>query len=176
MVIRRIVRLTDEPPQRLIASFRRTRRQAVGHGIVLGAVAGATLACVTLIAIAVRWIAGGHAPPQALWWPIFAFTVPLAIGVLVGGFLGTRVGVDADDLGIYSVPAAMFGAWTAIVDIRAERRRSRTVVVLYLENTEAVSLAAPYDGPVFAHDPGFERRFFTLLNLWETHRNWRSHP
>jgi hypothetical protein len=174
MVMRRVTRFHDES-QRVLASFRRTRRQAVGRGIMVGAVAGGLLAGATLIAIGVRWIAGGHGPPYPWLWLIFAFMIPLIVGVLLGGSAGTRVGVIADDLGVNATPAALgsFG-WLSIIEIQAERRRSRTMVVLCLDDGKSVRLPAPYDGTGLAHDPSFERKYFTLLNLWETHRNWKS--
>jgi hypothetical protein len=176
MVMRRIPRFTAEPPQRLLASFRRTHRQALGHGIFVGLVAGAVLAGATVIALLVRRIAGGHGPPYTWTSLIYAFLVPLIVGILIGGSLGTRVGADADDLGVHAVPAApnSFGGWPAITDIRAERRGQRTVIMLYMDNGKAVRLPAPYSGPILAHDASLERKFFTLLNLWETHRNWKS--
>jgi hypothetical protein len=176
MVMRRIPRFTGEPPQRVLASFRRTHSQALGHGIFVGLVAGAVLAGATVIAFLVRRIAGGHGPPYTSMWLIFAFMMPLIVGVLIGGSLGTRVGADADDLGVHVVPRPLnsFSGWPAITDIRAERRGQRTVIMLYMDNGTAVRLPAPYSGPILAHDASLERKFFTLLNLWETHRNWKS--
>lgn len=176
MVMRRIPRFAAAPAQPMLASFRRTHRQALGRGIYVGLVAAAALAGVTLIAVLVRRITGGHGPPYTWMWLIFAFLVPLIVATLVGGSLGMRVGADADDLGVQGVPVALssFGGWPAITDIRAERRGRRTVIMLYLDNGRAERLPAPYDGPYLAHDPSFERKFFTLLNLWETHRNWGS--
>ena len=176
MVIRRIPRFAAEPPQRVLASFRRTHRQALGHGVVIGLLAGAALAGATVIAALVRWVAGGHGPPSVWLWLIFALMVPLIVGILVGGSIGTRVGADADDLGVYPAPAASGGfvGWPAIIDVRAERLARRTVVTLYTDRGTAVRLPAPYDGEYMAHDPNFERKYFTLLNLWETHRNWKS--
>jgi hypothetical protein len=176
MVIRRVARFADEPPQRALASFRRTHRQALGHGIFVGLAAGTAVAGVTVLAMVVRWVAGGHGPAYSWLWLTFAFIAPLIVGIVIGGSLGTRVGADADDLGVHAAPSALgtFGGWPTIADIRTERRGRRTVMMLYLDDGNVVRMPAPYDGPYLAHDPSFERKYFTLLNLWETHRNWKS--
>ncbi len=176
MVIRRGARYADEPPQGVLASFRRTYRQALGHGLMLGVIAGAALAGATFVAVVVRWIAGGGSPRYFAVWLVLGFLVPLIVGALAGAWLGIRLGADADDLGVRSVPAGGVTGWPAIADIRVERRRARTVIALYLINGRTVRLPAPYDGEYLAHDPSFERKYFTLLNLWETHRNWRNRP
>jgi len=48
------------------------------------------------------------------------------------------------------------------------------VVAAYLDSGRVIRLRAPYDGGLLDHDPDFERKFFTLRNLWETHRNSRK--
>jgi hypothetical protein len=156
--------------------FRRTRRQAIGHGLFLGMVAGAALFTAGVVAVVFRAATTGGIWRHASLALISLLVLPAAVGAAIGTFSGVRTGVDADDLGIHSVPPLprSFGPWPAIADIRAERRRSKTVVAIYLESGAVLRLRAPYDGQLLAHDPRFERKYFTLLNLWETHRNWRS--
>jgi hypothetical protein len=178
MVLRRVSPHGDgrsEGP-RLLAAYRRTRRQAIGHGMVIGVAVGVALFVAgAIVAVARAAMSGGTWPDEPRWL-LAALVLPPAIGAAAGALSGGRTGVDADDLGIHSVPALprSFGPWSAIVDIRTERRRSKTVVAIYLESGAMLRLRAPYDGQMLGHDPRFERKYFTLLNLWETHRNWRS--
>jgi hypothetical protein len=175
MVLRRVTPHSGDGP-RLLAAFRRTRQQALGHGLFLGTVVGSTLLVVGGVAALIRNMAAAAEWPHIWLWLLVALILPLVIGGLIGTAIGGRTGVDADDLGIHSVPPLprSFGPWSSIVDIRAERRRSRTIVAIYLESGAVLRLRAPYDGKLLGRDPRFERKYFTLLNLWETHRNWRS--
>jgi hypothetical protein len=178
MVLRRVSPRSGDGQSegpRLLAAYRRTRRQAAGHGLFAGVIVGVVLFVVGSVTAVMRAaMSGGTWPYESLG--LFAsLLAPPAIGVVVGALTGFRTGVDADDLGIHSVPVLprSFGPWSAIVDIRAERRRSKTVVAIYLESGAVLRLRAPYDGKLLGHDPRFERKYFTLLNLWETHRNRR---
>jgi hypothetical protein len=159
----------------MLARFRPTPRQAAARGGVAGAVAGAVLA----VLLAASHLTAGVAE----WWLVaVAFAVPLAAGAVLGpAFIGES-GADVDDLGIHRAPANQpalapwrFAPWRGIVDIRAERRGPRTVVAVYLDSGVMHQLAAPYDGRLLAGDPDFERKLFTLRNLWETHRSWEVH-
>ena len=176
MVMRRLSRFEDGPPQRQLAIFRRTPFQALGQGLFVGAIAGLLLVVVSAAAMAVRWLSGGHTPPTALEWAAYAFVWPLGVGAVVGMAFGARAGAVADDVGLKATPSThrASAAWTEIVDIRAERRRSRTVVVVYPEDGPPMRLLAPYDGGALSHDAHFERKYFMLLNLWETHRSWKK--
>lgn len=160
----------------LLAAFRRTRRQAFGHGLFVGMIIGGSLAGGGFAGMAVRWGSGGAGPPYPWLWLIVALVVPTAIAALAAVATAGRIGVDADDLGVHSVPPQprSFGPWAVIADIRAERHRGRTIVALYLESGAVLRLRAPYDGRLLSRDPDFEHKVFTLLNLWETHRNWRK--
>jgi hypothetical protein len=175
MVLRRVTPHSGDGP-RLLAAFRRTRPQALGHGLFAGTVVGAILLAAGIVATVVRGMVAAHEWPYAWLWLLLALVLPVVIGGLIGTLTGGRTGVDADDLGIHSVPPLprSFGPWPAIADIRAERRRSRTIVAIYLESGAVLRLRAPYDGKMLGRDPRFERKVFMLLNLWETHRNWRS--
>ncbi|HET6213797.1 MAG TPA: hypothetical protein VFE14_13115 [Micromonosporaceae bacterium] len=155
-----------------LASFRPTAAQAVGRGAYRGLLAGAALAVGGGLAALVTAEAGWLAVGVVL---LFGGT---AIGAVLGAATGRDAGVDADDLGLHRVPGyppawpPPLAPWGRIADIRAERRRSRTGVVVYLDTGVVQRLAAPYDGPLLSHDPQFESKLFTLRNLWETHRSW----
>ncbi len=168
MVIRHIPPHDDPEPPNRQAAFRRTPRQAAGRGLYLGILAAAVLALAAAVLLLGLRVLEAH-PPAYPWIWILIFGVLVVVVVF-----GMPVGVDADDHGLHAVPRSLrlSASWPDIVDVRAERRRSRTVVVVYLGSGAVLLLRAPYDGRLLAHDPGFERKMFTLLNVWETHRNW----
>ena len=156
-----------------MVSFRPTATQALGRGGFLGGVVGLAACALILAVSAVRghelrgWLAG----------------VPLLCGVGVGGLLalifGRQGGADIDDRGIHPVLAGPpgphdggFASWQRVDDLRCERRRGRTQVVVYLNTGQTAWLRAPYHGRLLASDPGFERKLFMLRNLWETHRTF----
>jgi hypothetical protein len=167
----------------LLVGFRWTWRQALARGLQLGAFLALAVIAVALAAVGVprlvdRLASGGggsvNLPPLA-WVAIIV--VPLLLGAAIGLARGRHIGADVDDLGIHQVPSAprSFAPWQRIADIRAERRRRRTVVSVYLDSGAMLRLRAPYDGPLLAHDPLFEQKMFNLRNLWETHRRWDLH-
>jgi hypothetical protein len=178
MVIRRLEPRADGPPPRVEAAFRPTVRQALGQGLYLGGLVGLSLATLGAGAAAVWWSAGRPEPDHTGLALLAVAVVPALLGGLGGVLLGVRLGTDADDRGIHRVPAGSRASapWPEIVDIREERRRNRTIVAIYLDSGGVLPLRAPYDGRLLAHDPAYERKVFTLLNLWETHRNWRNRP
>jgi hypothetical protein len=149
-----------EPGRAVLASFRPTWRQAVGHGLYLGAAAGAAGLLLSL------------ALPSG--YRIVIVLVAALVAAAAGLVAGRRGGADVDDAGIRLAPAG-FVPWKQVVGVRAERRRRRTVVAVYLESGETRRLRAPYDGALLAHDPLFERRVFMLCHVWETHRDWSVH-
>lgn len=155
----------------MLARFRPTPLQGMARGVATGALAGAA----SLVLVAVTHLALGG----ARWWvPVAAFSLPLLGGAALGPSLARDCGADADDLGIHRAPASppSFSPWRGIVDIRAERRGPRLVVAVYLDTGVVHRLPAPYDGRLLARDPDFERKLFTLRNLWETHRSWNLPP
>jgi hypothetical protein len=156
-----------------MVSFRPTVSQAVGRGTLVGGVLGLAACALTLLAWVMRgddvrgWLAG----------------VLLLCGVIGGGLaalmFGRQGGADIDDLGIHPVRSGQpdphdtgFTSWQRVNDLRCERRRGRTQVVVYLDSGRAASLPAPYHGRLLASDPEFERKLFMLRNLWETHRTF----
>lgn len=147
-----------EPGRVVLAVFRPTWRQVVGRGLYAG---GACAALAVPLVLAVR-----AAAPVALLMVVAA--------AFVGAATGRRCGVEVDELGIHRLPPAPSGSipWKRVVGIRAERRRRRTVVAVYLDSGGTVLLPAPYDGEWLARDPLFERHLFMICHLWETHRDW----
>ncbi len=143
------------------ARFRPTWRQALGRGLYLGAllsVPGAAIALVATLAAV--------APPSTSW----TLPVVLAVAGSAAGVLrGRRCGTEITARGIRTAPRTV-EPWSRVVDLRAERRGARTVVSVYLESGASVQLPAPYSGELFAADPQFELKVFTLANLWRSHR------
>ena len=147
------------------ARFNPTWQQALGRGLyrgVLGSVLGTTL---TILA----WTASG--PPPVWWWTLVLVGPPAAgglAGLLLGRRNGTEIGID----GIRTVTPFAQGVepWSAVVDLRAERRGARTVVSVYLDSGDSLQLRAPYSGELFAADPQFEMKVFALSHLWRSHR------
>ena len=151
--------------------FSPTRQQSLARGMylgVLGAVVGVSAGLIVMI-VAAAW--AGVAPPPAWVWAVPAAGLPLA-GALAGVLLRPRLGTEVDAGGIRTM--APFGAgvepWSRVVDLRAERRGARTVVSVYLDSGASVQLRAPYTGELFAADPQFELKVFTLSHLWRSHR------
>jgi hypothetical protein len=163
----------------VLASFRPTWRQALACGLcpgVLGALAVAMTAVAApplLDAVAGRTPQPGVPPPLA-WLAVLA---PLPLGALGGFVLRRRVGARVHELGVQcgSFGPTGFAPWRLVVDVRAERRRCRTAVAVYLEDGSILRLRAPYDSRLLGRDPQFERKLFMICHLWETHRDWSRH-
>jgi hypothetical protein len=148
------------------ACFSPTWQQALARGTYLGgfgsvlATASGLLALQLAVVVASAW----------LW---AALTLgPLLAGMVSGVLLRPRLGTEVSARGIRTVTP--FGAgvepWSHVVDLRAERRGTRTVVSVYLESGASVQLQAPYTGELFAADPQFELKVFALSHLWRSHR------
>ena len=145
----------------MVISFRPTWRQAVGRGLYAG------VACAVAAYLVALALPGEPHLVVALLPPLLAALVAVAAG--------RRGGTEVDEYGIRRTPPGGVASWKHVVDIRAERRRRRTVVVVYLDSGETLRLRAPYDGEWLGRDPFFERRLFMLVHLWETHRDWSVH-
>ena len=158
----------------VLAHFRRTRSQVIGHRLYLGTLCGAGVAVMAGVPLVARVVDGWQLPARVWLGWLLVSLVPVGMGLIAGLLGGAGTGADVDDLGVHRVPEQprAFGPWPAIMDIRAERRAGRIAVALYLESGLILRLRAPYDGRLLAHDPEFERKYFTLRNLWENHRRW----
>ena len=143
------------------ASFRPTWRQALGRGLYLG-----VLVSVAALTAALA-IAAFAAPPVWLW--VLLVLGPPVAGLAGGVLLGRRTGTEISARG-FRTAARPVQPWSRVVDLRAERRGSRTVVSVYLDSGASVQLAAPYSGEWFAADPRFELKVFALAQLWRSHR------
>src|SRR4051794_2449509 len=143
------------------ARFRPTRRQALGRGLYLGALASVAAASIALVATLAL-------EPPGWLWATLTFGPPLA-GLLAGVLVRRRSGTEIDARGIRTTTRGM-QPWSRVVDLRAERRGARTVVSVYLDSGASVRLSAPYSGELFAADPQFELKVLTLSHLWRAHR------
>lgn len=161
----------------VLARFRPTWLQATARGIgvallavVVAATAGAAAAL--LAPGPVDDVVGG---PGRFGSAVgFAAATPLAVGLLSVLLARYRSGPRFDASGVYTggFRSDGFIAWRQVVDIRAERRRRRTVIAIYAEDGSARRLRVPYDGHLLGRDPHFERKLFMIFHLWETHRDW----
>lgn len=164
----------------VLVNFRPTWRQALSGGLYLGLSGSLTLALTAFAAIVVPTlldkVAGttlnGSTVPGAAWLAVLA---PLPVCVLGGLTVGRRLGTRLDHEGVRSLPLAPDGLapWALVVDVRAERRRRRTIVAVYLRDGSILRLRAPYDGELLGRDPQFERKLFMICHQWETHRHCR---
>jgi hypothetical protein len=148
------------------ASFRPTWRQALGRGLYLGVLISALALTAALILTALPGPVVS-APPVRLW--LLLVLGPPVAGAAGGVLLGRRSGTEITARGIRTA-ARPVQPWSRVVDLRAERRGSRTVVSVYLDSGASVQLAAPYSGEWFAADPRFELKVFALAQLWRNHR------
>jgi hypothetical protein len=165
----------------VLVTFRPTWRQTLSAGLRAGGAGAMSLALVATAATVAPPLAGqiagttrGIAHLPALAW--FAVVLPLPLGVLGALLLGRQVGVRLDGVGVHPLSLARqsVAAWALVMDVRTERRRRRTVVVLYLRDGTIVRLRAPYDGGLLGRDPQFERKLFMIRHVWETHRQLRN--
>jgi len=153
------------------ARFRPTWQQALGHGLYLGVLVSITGVGGGLLAAPVAGALLDVDQPPHWLWPVLAFGPPV-LGAAGGVLLGRRLGIEIDAGGIRTVTPFAGGVepWSAVVDLRAERRGARTVVSVYLETGASVQLRAPYSGGLFAADPQFELKVFALSHLWRSYR------
>jgi hypothetical protein len=179
-----------------VVTFRPTVTQALARGAAVGwriaACAGLLLVLAVHAGFVERpawleplhqlpaWVAVGPLPagspvsPMPAGLALAAILVGLALGAAMAALLGRDAAVQIDDAGIR--PAAerstRVALWPDVVDLRTERYGRRTVVAVYLNTGEGIRLPAPYHGLLLAGDRQFERKFFMLRHLWETHRSF----
>lgn len=147
--------------------FRPTWRQVCGRGLFAGVLVAALAALFPL------WetVTGTVGPLDLV--PIPA---GFALGAVFAAPLAYRSGATVDESGVHPIAlgrsAFGYAPWTSIVEIRPERRGTRTVPVIYLDGGRTLRMRAPYDGRLWAADPHFDEKVFMLRNLWETYRSW----
>jgi hypothetical protein len=149
----------------VLVSYRPTAPQAIARGLYYGGL----FAAFVVILVATASLVLGAAVVKPL--TVVALLAPILVGGVAGFLVHRRDGVDVDHRGVYGSRFDI-QPWPRVVDLRTERRGGRTGVTAYLDTGAAIRLAAPYDGRLLAHDPGFEQKYFTLRQIWETHRSW----
>jgi hypothetical protein len=153
-------------------TFRPTTRQVLGRALFLS---GLSLFA-ALVPAVMYMLAVGH------WYHYtLAALFLVAIGVALGAaYAGARNrGVVLDERGVHPLKAVAsqkhtgrFAAWTDIADIRAERRASRTVPVVYLIDPEQKPwrLQAPYSGRGLSTDDELDEKIFVMRSLWDAYK------
>ena len=108
---------------------------------------------------------------------LFLFAIAVALAVAYAG--ARNRGVVLDERGIHPLRAlaaqkhtARYAAWTDIADIRAERRASRTVPVVYLLDPEQKPwrLQAPYSGRGLSVDDALDEKIFMMRSIWDAYK------
>ncbi|THV38632.1 hypothetical protein [Glycomyces buryatensis] len=152
-------------------TFRPTPRQVLGRTIFIAAIAGA--AALTP-ALAYMVLSGD--------WNLIVLAAVAAVAGLVAfafALLGSRkLGVVVDDEGIHPFESPRSVPWTQVADIRAERRGTRAVPVVYLTGPAGGTwrLRAPYSGRALAVDEQLDEKIFVMRTLWEVHRHGAVPP
>jgi uncharacterized membrane protein len=156
-------------------TFRPTSRQVLGRALFLSSLSliAALVPAVAYMVAVGRWY---HFTLLGL------FLVGLAVA-LAAAYAGARHrGVVLDELGIHPLEirdierrSSRFVAWTDIADIRAERRASRTVPVVYLldPGQKPWRLQAPYSGRGISVDEALDEKIFVMRSLWEGYKRGR---
>ena len=149
-------------------TFRPSPRQIAGRTLLIALLAGA----VTLLPVGLCMAFTGRWLPVPLA-AVSSAVVLTALAVAVRG--SRRVGVVVDERGIR--PLAGRGelgwSWTAVADIRAERRGGRTVPVVYPVDPARGPwrLRAPYSGRALAADEALDEKIFVMRSLWGSYRH-----
>lgn len=153
-------------------TFRPTSRQVLGRALFLS---GLSLVAALVPAVAYM-LAVGHWYHYTLVG-LFLIAVSVALGVAYAG--ARKRGVVLDERGIHPLDdyaaqmhAERYAAWTEIADIRAERRASRTVPVVYLldPSQKPWRLQAPYSGRGISVDDALDEKIFVMRSLWEGYK------
>jgi hypothetical protein len=156
-------------------TFRPTARQVLGRALLLSSLAlvAALVPAVAYMLAAGRWY-------YYTLLALFLFAIAIALGVAYAG--ARNRGVMLDERGIHPIKAVAsqkhterFAAWTDIADIRAERRASRTVPVVYLLDPDQKPwrLQAPYSGRALSTDDELDEKIFVMRSLWDAYKRGR---
>jgi hypothetical protein len=110
-------------------------------------------------------------------WPIVAAAVAASFGILmiiIKSLITPMVRVTVDGVGLH--PSLVggrsrgFAAWRSVIDIRTERRATRTILAIYLESGAIWRLQAPYSGVALARDPDFEQKVDLIRQRWQDYQ------
>lgn len=153
-------------------TFRPTTRQVLGRALFLS-----SLSLVAALVPAVAYMRSvGHWYHYTLL-ALFLFAIAVALGVAYAG--ARNRGVVLDERGIHPLKAVAsqkhterYAAWTDVADIRAERRASRTVPVVYLLDPEQKPwrLQAPYSGRGLSVDDELDEKIFVMRSIWDAYK------
>lgn len=153
-------------------TFRPTTRQVLGRALFLSGLSLVT----ALVPAAAYMLAVRH------WYhytvlALVLLALAIALAVAYAGARGR--GVVLDERGIHPLKAVAsqrhterYAAWTDIADIRAERRASRTVPVVYLldPGQKPWRLQAPYSGRALSTDDELDEKIFVMRSLWDAYK------
>ncbi len=153
-------------------TFRPTTRQVLGRALFLS-----SLSLVAALVPAVAYmLTVGH------WYHLTLlglFLIAIAVALAVAYAGARKHGVVLDERGIHPLKALAaqkhterYAAWTDIADIRAERRASRTVPVVYLLDPEQKPwrLQAPYSGRGLSVDDALDEKIFMMRSIWDAYK------
>jgi hypothetical protein len=154
-------------------TYRATAAQVIGFILALGGiwfvlpiVAGATVAAAT-----------------GQDWPIVVSAVAASFGIVVivlRSIITPMAKVTVDGVGLHPGLAGTrsknFAAWRSVVDIRRERRATRTVLAIYLESGAIWRLQVPYSGLALARDPNFDHKVDLIRQRWQEHQETSNLP
>jgi len=155
-------------------TFRPTSRQVLGRALFLSLLS----VVVALVPAAGYMLAVGH------WYHLTLvglFLIAAAVALAVAYAGARKHGVVLDERGMHplevdgphgSPRAERYAAWTDIADIRAERRASRTVPVVYLIDPaqKPWRLQAPYSGRGLSVDDALDEKIFVMRSLWDGYK------
>jgi hypothetical protein len=110
-------------------------------------------------------------------WPLVVAAVAASFGIIVivlSALIVPLARVTVDDIGLHprvaGRRATSFGAWRSIVDLRTERRGTRTILAVYLETGTIWRLQTPYSGAALARDRHFDEKVESIRQRWQAHR------
>lgn len=163
-------------------TFRPTTRQVLGRALFLS-----SLSLVAALVPAVAYMLSvGHWYHYTL---LALFLVAIAVALGVAYASARNRGVVLDERGIHPLKAVAsqkhtdrYAAWTDVADIRAERRASRTVPVVYLLDPEQKPwrLQAQYSGRGLSVDDELDEKIFVMRSIWDAYKRGlprsRQHP
>ncbi len=156
-------------PGALPITYYLTRRQTVTAALRVGLIAAAVTLPVAAVIVVAFEVWSAMALPPVVFVGATLLTWPFV----------RRGGIRVDESGIRPLRRAARRhqvSWHLITDVRAERRASRTVPVVYLKSGRHWRLGVPYSGVMLGADPRFDEKLCVIRNTWDTYRLWRRPP